>query len=137
VSSLDDQAPLHACPVRDLGRNFQPHSPDDPWRRMPKLFELLRSVIGPYMHQRTSAVRLGIEREMRGHSEKVREIYGEPCSLERQRVCAGLMLGTLQGIRENDPERFAIVRHRLATLLDDGRAHAELERTRPEVEVSA
>ena len=101
---------------------------------MPKLFEKLRAVIGPYMHQRTSAVRLGIESELRGHSERVREIYGEPCSMERQRVCARLALAAVADVRENDPQRFAIVRHRLATLLDDEGAHEALQRTRPEVE---
>jgi hypothetical protein len=134
MSALDDHEPLHECPVRDLGRRFQPGDPGDPWRRMPRLFALLREAIGPYMMQRTSAVRRGIETEMQGHSERVREIYGEPCSLQRQRVCAGLMLESLQDVRANDPQRFAIVRHRLATLLDDGRAHEALEQTRPELE---
>lgn len=135
MSALDDQGPLHACPVRDLGRNFQPGSPDDTWRRMPRLFEQLRRALGPFMMQRTSAVRLGVESEMRQHSEKVREMYGEPCSLARQRICASLMLNALHDVRENDPQRFAIVRHRLATLLDDERAHARLSQTRPELEV--
>lgn len=133
MSALDDHEPIHACPIRDLGRNFQPLSPDDPWRRMPRLFERMVAVFGQPFHHRAWGVRVRTEQALLRHSEAVREAYGEPCSLERQRICARLMFDALAEVQPGMPGRFAIAQHRLSHLLDDERAHAELARTRPEI----
>jgi hypothetical protein len=134
MSALDDQEPIHSCPIRDLGRNFQPRSPDDPWRRMPRLFARMVELFGQPFHHHSWGVRIRTEQALLRYSESVREAYGEPCSMDRQRVCARLMMESLADVNVGSPGRFAIAQHRLAHLLDDPRAHEALERTLPEVE---
>ena len=125
-----DSLPCSTCPILDLGTVYPVKDGRDPWRRMPRLFQLSVKLFGPSMNSHSSRTRLKLEK-LFGHYCKVqRQKYG-PCTRARARVCAGILQDAVSHGLSADtrPERHAFVTHALRTAVNDDRTSERMKAT--------
>jgi hypothetical protein len=122
-----------SCPVRDLGKEYAVKDPRDPWRRMPKLMNQLVATFGGSMYNRRSRTRRDTEQRITTYCARVRQTHGEPCSGQRQLVCASMIRHVAQ-VASGTAHCYPVFRAGLSSILDDDLIHDTLKATRGEIE---
>lgn len=117
------------CPIRDLGKVYAIKDERDPWRRMPKLMDQLVATFGKCMFNRRSRTRIDTEQRIGVYCQRVRATYGEPCSRDRMRICATVLMGTARyASRSNIP--YPLFRAGLTSMFQSDILHRQLKATR-------
>jgi hypothetical protein len=125
-----DEHPCSKCPILDLGHRYPVRDPRDPWRRMPKMFQLCVRIFGPQINSHESLTRLRLEKLFGHYCKTQRSKYG-PCTKARTHVCARVLLDAVQHGHEapDRPRRYAYVTHALRTTVNDDSTHLAMKET--------
>ncbi len=118
-----------SCPVRDLGKVYAMKDPRDPWRRMPRLMSQLHATFGGPMYNRASRTRRDAEARITTYCARVRQTYGEPCSIDRQFLCATMLRQVAQRA-SGSPHPHPVFKAGLSSILDSDLIHEQLKLTR-------
>lgn len=119
------------CPVLDLEHEYEPNDPNDPWRRMPRVFNALGRYFGGAFYSRTSRTRRMMVKLVSHYCRVQRQKYG-PCNRKRMRVCAGVILDAVE--QSNYPgvrNRHAMFRTKLELITNADETHEAMLQTIP------
>lgn len=128
----DDFTPS-PCPILDLGVKLPPRDPRDPWRRMPRMFDVCKAVFGMgAMMSHGGPTRSKIEARLGHYCKCTRDTHGA-CTLRRARLCQEALASEIQMAAFNTDKSvsaYAIVQARITALLRSERHHEALRLTR-------
>lgn len=118
------------CPLLDLGVKLEPRDPRDPWRRMPRAFQIARATFGNGFYNHRSPLRVRVERLLGHYCRVQREKYG-PCSSRRIPICHRIVEEALAQGAEGTTEgrRIAFAQWSLKNAVNDPDTHALLKPT--------
>ena len=125
----DDFTPS-PCPILDLGVRLEKGDPNDPWRRMPLLFQTAKGVFGAGMFNHDGQTRKRIEARIGHYCKCTRETHGA-CTLQRSKLCRGAITEEVQRAAfAPKGQEHAYMQAGITRLLRSERHHADLKATR-------
>ena len=123
-------SPCAKCPLLDLGREYEKGDPNDPWRRMPELFQASQRLFGNAMMNRQGRTRLRLEKLMGHWCRRMRERHGL-CTQKRARLCRAILAESIaHGHKAPPGQQHAYVTQALKTAVNDQGIHDRMKQTR-------
>jgi len=114
----------------DLGVRLEKGDERDPWRRMPRLFTILRGLFGYSMMNHDGQTRKRIEYRLAHYCKTTRETHG-PCTMARSRICLAAIEEKMQHCCHCEKgQEWPRSQAYITGLLRDDRHQAKLKATR-------